>query len=211
MEENIAEFKAEVVDRVFFYSFLADHPTCFYVRGNSNLYQDTGTGEQIARFDFKYLDNEYEARMAKIDHVFATIKKSLPKGATGFDKAKAVYDYLIRHVAYDYDYTGNSLIESETTSSYADGALVDEKAVCSGYSRAFKMMMDRFGIPCMCVANKDHEWNIVRIEGNCYHIDVTWAGTAENSGERYFCVTDAEIYQDHDKPSYTVPECTVVR
>ncbi|MBQ3431424.1 MAG: hypothetical protein IJG23_01425 [Clostridia bacterium] len=212
MEESVTEFKAEVVDRVFFYSFLADHPEYFYVRGNSNLYEYSGTGEEMARFDIKYIDSidEYDARMAKIDGIFAKIKKSLPKGATDFDRAKAVYDYLIEHVAYDYDYTGNSLKESETTSSYADGALVDGKAVCSGYSRAFKMMMDRFGIPCMCVSNKDHEWNIVRIEGNCYHIDVTWADTAENSGERYFCVTDTEIYKDHDKPAYAVPECTVV-
>jgi len=204
MEESVAEFKAEVVDRVFFFSFLADHPEYFYVRGNSNLYQNTGTGEELARFDIQYTNSvdEYEARMAKIDGIFAKIKKSLPKRATDFDRAKAVYDYLIENVAYDYDYTGNSLKESETTASYADGALVDGKAVCSGYSRAFKMMMDRFGIPCMCVSNKDHEWNIVRIEGNCYHIDVTWADTAQNSGERYFCVTDTEIYKDHDKPAW---------
>lgn len=212
MEEDLTEFYAEMVDRVYFYALLADKPEYYFVRGNSNLYEKSDSGEQVARFDFRYIydQDQYEAKNAKMERIFLTIKKSLPKKASDFEKAKAVYDYLIGHCEYDYSYTGNSLNETKTNASYADGALLEKKAVCSGYSRAFKWMMDRFSIPCMCVANSEHEWNIVKIEGDCYHIDVTWADVEDNPGDRYFCVTDAEIYQDREKPAYTVPECTVV-
>ena len=137
--------------------------------------------------------------------------QSAGKKADDFAKAKAAYDYLIEHCAYDYDYSGNSLQETQTTASYADGALLDHKAVCSGYSRAFKLIMDYCGIECMCVSNSDHEWNVVKLEGNYYHIDVTWADTEQNTGERYFCVTDEEIYKDHEKPAFELPECVMVR
>ena len=209
--ETVAEFELQVVDRVFFYSLLADHPLFFDARGGSNLYEDTGNGQRFARFDIKYIyhDGEYQARKETMRAAFEEIRQSLPKGANEVQIAKAVYDYLIKNCNYDHDYSGNSLQEAGTTASYADGALVDHKAVCSGYSRAFKLMMDWFELPCMCVSNSDHEWNIVFLEGNYYHIDVTWADTDANPGTRYFCVTDAEIYKDHDKPKIEVPECCV--
>ena len=212
MEEDLAEAGSKIVDRVYFFSLLADKPEYFFVRGNTTLYQNTGTGEKTARFDIKYLysSEEYNEKIEQMETVFETIQDGLKKDASDFDKAKAVYDYLIEKCEYDYAYTANSLNESTTTASYADGALLDKKAVCSGYSRAFKWMMDRFGIPCMCVSNTDHEWNLVRIEGNYYHIDVTWADTADNDGTKLFCVTDEEIYKDHEKPKRNIPECTVV-
>ena len=210
-DESVVEFELQIVDKIFFYSLLADNPLFFDARGSSNLYEDTGNGQRFARFDIKYIysDGEYRARKEKMQAAFEEIKQSLSKGANEVQIAKAVYDYLIKNCSYDYDYSGNSLQEAETTASYADGALVDRKAVCSGYSRAFKLMMDWFDLPCMCVSNSDHEWNIVFLEGNYYHIDVTWADTDSNPGTRYFCVTDAEIYKDHDKPKIEVPECCV--
>lgn len=213
MEEDVAEFSAKIVDRVYFYYLLPDRPDLFYVRGNSNLYEYTGTGEELARFDIQYIYDgaQYDERMQKIESIARQIRQSLPENADDFAKAKAIYDYLIENCDYDYDYTGNSQQEAQTNASYADGALVDGKAVCSGYSRAFKLLANKLGIACMCVSNSDHEWNIVRIGGDYYHIDVTWADTEDNPGERYFCVTDEEIYKDREKPRIAVPECVVVR
>ena len=213
MEEDTEEFALKAVDKVYFYSLLADHPELFYARGNSNLYEETDTGKRVARFDLKYPAgyDSYLERYEQVKAICAQIEKSAGKKADDFAKAKAAYDYLIEHCAYDYDYSGNSLQETQTTASYADGALLDHKAVCSGYSRAFKLIMDYCGIECMCVSNSDHEWNVVKLEGNYYHIDVTWADTEQNTGERYFCVTDEEIYKDHEKPAFELPECVMVR
>ena len=56
------------------------------------------------------------------------------------------------------------------------GAFVNHNAVCQGYALAFKVLMDRAGIPCCYVSSDaiNHAWNMVRLDGNWYHVDVTW-------------------------------------
>lgn len=60
-----------------------------------------------------------------------------------------------------------------------------EGPVCEGYARAFKVLCDRSGIPCVLVdgdakssstsAGEGHMWNYVQIEnGKWYAVDVTW-------------------------------------
>ena len=70
--------------------------------------------------------------------------------------------------------------------------------MCDGYAKAFKLLCDRFGIPCVIVAGRAvqssgseaHAWNYVQMEdGNWYAVDVTWNDkeTAEPSTD-YFLV-----------------------
>lgn len=54
------------------------------------------------------------------------------------------------------------------------------KAVCQGIACAFKLLCDQVDIPSLVVigtiaANQErHAWNIVRIDGQFYHVDCTW-------------------------------------
>lgn len=58
--------------------------------------------------------------------------------------------------------------------------------VCEAYARAFKVLCDRSGIPCILEdgdAGGPHMWNAVQVEGNWYATDVTWNDpTGGNSG-----------------------------
>lgn len=49
--------------------------------------------------------------------------------------------------------------------------------VCEGYSKAFQYLCDLGGIDCYTVTgymgDGDHMWNIVKIDGKCYHVDIT--------------------------------------
>lgn len=104
------------------------------------------------------------------------------------------------------------------------GALVLKKAVCAGYASAFLYLMQQLGIECMyvrgnCSGEGRHGWNIVKLEGDYYHVDVTWGDNSntdpskgsEGFGYEYFCITDADIQMsrtiDSDPP---VPNCTAV-
>ena len=58
-------------------------------------------------------------------------------------------------------------------------ALTDEsQPVCDGYARAFKLLCDELGYPCLCVAGTangiSHAWNIVQVGGQWYAVDVTY-------------------------------------
>ena len=81
------------------------------------------------------------------------------------------------------------------------------------------------GMFCTYVTGKtsdggDHGWNIVRIDGVYYHVDVTWgdpvfvnqegeSGYASIMNYNYLCCTDREIYKTHiPDVSVPLPECT---
>lgn len=211
LQETAAQFQNQVVDRTFYYSFLIDNPEYIEVRGNSLSLENVDLGTKIYRFDIKYIysDSVLNERMKRIDSIYKSIKSRLQKNSSDFEKAKAVYDYLIDNCEYDNSYSGNSANEAKTTASFADGALLDKKAVCSGYSRAFKLLMDKFGVECTCICNDEHEWNLVCIEGNYYHIDVTWADDGSSDRYKYFCVSDSVIYKNHKKALGNLPKCNI--
>ena len=71
---------------------------------------------------------------------------------------------------YAESYKGNA--------NNAYGALIDGKAQCSGYARAFKALCDGAGIDCYYVyaasddpINPNHQWCMVEYGGQWYHID----------------------------------------
>ncbi len=52
-----------------------------------------------------------------------------------------------------------------------------DEPVCDGYSKAFKIIMDKLGIPCVTPVSHrgNHMWNNVKMEdGKWYIVDVTW-------------------------------------
>ena len=67
--------------------------------------------------------------------------------------------------------------------------------VCEGYARAFKVLCDRLGIPCVLTegqarnypssVSQPHMWNYVRIDGKWYAVDVTWNDPVVEGREQY--------------------------
>ena len=57
-------------------------------------------------------------------------------------------------------------------------ALTDvSQPVCEGYAKAFKLVCDELGIPCLTVdgyARGGHMWNHVLLYGSWYAVDITW-------------------------------------
>lgn len=93
---------------------------------------------------------------------------------TRYDILKDIHDYLCNTVVYDL----NALYAHEPY-----GALVAGIAVCEGYAEAFKLLCDRFNIPCAVIlglgvagsGSEPHMWNYVQMEdGKWYAVDVTW-------------------------------------
>ena len=87
-------------------------------------------------------------------------------GMTDLQKALALHDWLAIHCRYDHSLTNY------------DGrdALVDGTAVCQGYYEAYKMLLDAVGIENARAWSSDHVWNLVKIDGEWYHVDPTWDG-----------------------------------
>lgn len=90
------------------------------------------------------------------------------------DKLLTFHNQIIRNCSYD------------TESEYAAtpyGALVEGKALCEGYARAFAMLCNKAGIEnCFALGKiyssaskqmEHHMWNMVKVKGDWYHMDLT--------------------------------------
>jgi len=59
-----------------------------------------------------------------------------------------------------------------------NGVFLRGSAICEGYSKAFKLLCDRAGIPCEIIFGvadgENHSWNYVRLDGIWYLVDCTW-------------------------------------
>lgn len=112
---------------------------------------------------------------------------------TEMQKAIILHDYLAIQV--EYDTTG-----SNTNRFSAFGALRDGKAVCQGYALAYKYLLNKAGIECHIVTSEtlNHAWNIVKLNGKYYHVDVTWDDPTPDllgRSRHFFMFCSDEIYK----------------
>ena len=89
-------------------------------------------------------------------------------------KALLIHDRLAVHCEYDKENYNNNSIPSESYSMY--GSLVKGVSVCQGYAETYLYLLEKVGIENRLCSSDAlyHVWNIVTINGNEYHVDVTW-------------------------------------
>lgn len=147
------------------------------------------------------------------------IKNNIISKTTGKDRVeqiKIVHDYLVDTVEYD--------LEAGSNIYNIYGTLIDKRAVCEGYARAFKYILDDLEIPtviaCGLAKNsagvtETHAWNYVQLEnGQWYAIDVTWddpviigSGIISDSIKyQYFLKGANKFFEDHFEDGNIVGE-----
>lgn len=194
-----------------------DNPSIFYLESN---YQISTDGNNIwfkphYQFDQSTIERMASKLINEVDRVIGSVIKN---AMSDYEKELAFHDYLVTNVYYDEESLTMQNPPREIYSAY--GALMNKKAVCSGYAHAMKLLLDKCNIQCLIVSGKSkkpgnekselHGWNIVKINDNTYHLDVTWdAPVGRKAGElnhHYFNVTDENISIDHEWNSET-PKC----
>lgn len=152
---------------------ISDNPDYFYVNYDhiESYVSETHTKVKIAYYISK---EETERMKAELESVIAPIVEQVSLLQDDFDKELFIHDYLVENCTYS---------EAEDPNNYLNntiyGALVQKKTLCDGYALAFKLLMNRSGLFCSTVSGfvKDelpHRWNIVYIDDQFYHVDVTW-------------------------------------
>ena len=140
------------------------------------------------------------------------IKEKIKKGMSEIEKVKTIHDYLVLTVAYDYEnFVKNNVSED---SFEAFGALINKVAVCDGYTKSMALLLNKIGIQTIQVSGSgnggSHSWNMVKIEGQYYHIDTTWDDPVPNKPEsvqyNYFLKNNKQLKVDHqwDETAYPI-------
>lgn len=142
---------------------------------------------------------------AALKNKVAAIKKLIPASSTDYEIELLLHDWLCKNVAY---------IDSpdDTMRHTAYGALVSGHAVCEGYARAMQLLCHEFSIPCTLVCgisierNENHMWNVIKIDGDWYNLDVTWDDDDHNNVvmHRFFNIPDSLFTATHKAdPDFT--------
>ncbi|MBK5897795.1 transglutaminase domain-containing protein [Catonella massiliensis] len=145
----------------------------------------------ITKSDVKNLDK----------FVKAWVAENLSTGMTDAEKVKKIFEYMTMEYAYSYGdkgedwyYTGDNnrnakLGKYDVHTSFA--LVFKQAGVCSGYSRLFYRFAKEARLEVIYIVGKTaiensagHAWNMVKVDGNWYHIDVTWGrGKYNNSND----------------------------
>ena len=164
-------------------------------------------GTVTLRGSYLYTPQEIE----RLDKGLAQVVKRFQKYKTDRDKSLAVHDWLANNVIYDTNESDCNVFKFRNHN--AVGALLAQKAVCEGYARAYQLVLNRLGVDCMMVIgrtyadsryeNSLHAWNIVKIDGRNYHVDVTWDAASYIGGKRhakyaYYCLPRQMMSRDHE-------------
>ena len=117
------------------------------------------------------------------------------------DKIKIFHDYLANINTYDEERANNN--KSDYNSDTAIGALFEGKAVCSGYTDAMAIFLDKLNLTNTRVATESHVWNAVLIDNEWKHIDLTWDDPVVSDGSNiiqynYFLISTEELLNKKD-------------
>lgn len=201
---SITEFTAYV-----FPMFYGDYPEYFWLKNGGYTYSYTGQNI-ITIFTPGYY---VFSNLTTAKNQYNTKVQSLTSGLTGsdYDKAKTLHDRLIQAVTYT----------SSPNDQNPYGALVEGKAVCNGYARAYQHLLQTAGIPAWYVRGsstnpttgnpEDHAWNLVKLDGQWYYTDITWDDQGSYTFYAYFNITSQQLLTDHViDSSYTpyLPQAT---
>lgn len=127
----------------------------------------------------KFMVSIYERRIARI---IDDIKKET-KDMSEYEKVKYVYDYIGRR---EYNPLFNPYTQTDQS---AYSVFIKKKGVCAAFARASQLIFQNIGIESYIAVGTTrgpHAWNIVRIDGEYYYYDSTYAAVYKTESKHYY-------------------------
>ena len=204
-----------------FHRVVADYPQFFWVSRGSSVIYDSRT-ENVEKFILLYTDGESSDTVsnnkaviradrakiaakkmtfeAKISQILGTIPANIP----AVEREKRIHDYIVSTVRYDTAAAANPNPVNGFLPHAFDvyGAAIEGKAVCEGYAKLFQYLCYRTGIHATQISGiadgGGHMWNAVKLDGDWYELDATWADQETDAiYYGFFNLTHNEMAQSH--------------
>lgn len=181
-------------------------PELFYVERVYELADEMDEANIIYRMSRETAEALRSQLDAAADRILAGVSRSLPE----WEQVLQIHDAIGAGCRY-----GKGAYSDD-----AVGSLVDGTAQCEGYSQGLLYTLRRAGFDAMCVPGHsgngtDHVWNIVKIDGAYYNIDLTWDDAnsyGTHTAHTCFAMPDAEFSDHyHDPTAYIPPACSTAQ
>ncbi|MDO5568944.1 MAG: transglutaminase domain-containing protein [bacterium] len=147
-----------------------------------------------------YSDDLIKEINTKLDSIMNEI---ITEDMTDEKKIEAFHNYLIKNTEYDTT-KANDLTDSTHSSNTAYGVLIEGYGICSGYSDAVAIFLNKLNIKNYKINNAEHVWNLVNLNDKWLHLDITWDLpkdlTPGSDGIRrdYFLITTSRLKELND-------------
>lgn len=201
-------------------AFKSDHPEIFWIY--SRPYTILDDDRAVICLYSLFSRQEVVQKKKELEDKVSKILSQIPDGATDYEKARFIHDYICENCKYfEYPKEESDAVKWKVQTAY--GCLCEGKSVCEGIARAYQLLMNRAGVECRTIygaANEDclviklskvldsnlnHAWNIIKINGEWRHVDVTWdlpcawykKCVLRGGKYGYFLLTNEEIKEDH--------------
>ena len=128
----------------------------------------TSSGKVTLKKENRYSDEQIEELNKKVEQIFS---ENYDKSKNIRENIKIFHDYIINHTKYD---TNNTTGVSDINSSTAYGVLFEGVGICSGYTDAMQLFLEKLNVKNYRISSSTHIWNLVYVEGKWLHLDLTW-------------------------------------
>ena len=165
----IGQSRAILVIQLFMYS----NPQYYFIRPGCTWSNGIMSPNIITDF-YKY-SNRKKCESA-ISSATRSWLKSLDKLSDPVEKERFIIEKLAAKLSYNKR-AAEIISGGGITDGYDQtiaGAFYKKNAVCAAYSQAVSYLCNAAGIPSFSVSGKSHQWNVVKIYGNWYELDLTW-------------------------------------
>ncbi|MBE6688493.1 MAG: hypothetical protein E7588_04330 [Ruminococcaceae bacterium] len=207
---------------------LDDNPDIFWCANSPGIV--TGDGKNVV-FNYVMSASEIKRRKKQIEKAIKPFLKGIKPSMSDYEVALRTHENIVELIDYD-----SLELDAQEKDSEFDkkpdnirtiyGVFVEGEAVCAGYAKAFQYLLNRLGIECAyvigtCNEGGGHAWNLVKLEGEYYYIDVTFddhsntdirKNVSGNVSYDYFCITTEELARSRKtRKAECYPQCTATK
>ncbi len=140
----------------------------------------------------KYSDDDIISLNNKVK---AIIDSEITSDMTNTSKIEKIHDYIINN-SYYYK-------SSDTESGKANDVLLKGYGICSSYTDAMALFLSKFGLDNYKISTDNHIWNLVYINNNWLHLDLTYDDPVVSDGsnmllKEMFLINTNTLYNLND-------------
>lgn len=187
--------------------YLNDHTEVFYANSAGVTYTYSLSGSRTVYKSYTvapkytYDKNTILSMRREMGTAAAAFRQAAAGKSTEYQKELALHDAVVARLGYDSRAAADPADYPESFTAY--GAFVRKTAVCEGYAKAMKLLLNSAGIESVYVTGTasngsesgPHAWNMVRVGERWYYLDATFDDPV--------AVNAAGQYVSSTRPDYT--------
>ena len=142
--------------------------------------RESREGTLTVHLNYSYTPGKVAVMREEINRVINDLVSAAPSDP--LEAAAFFHDWIVEHTYYASHVAeiaeSNGDLQNYGYAFNINGIFLRGSAVCEGFSKAYKLLCDLAGIPCInafgVADGENHSWNYVQLDNVWYLVDATW-------------------------------------